>query len=1664
MNKISTYKAMSATSMSPSPAANQSPVKPTQRKLSDWRIKILLGVLGLGALATGLIEFWPGTVPSSGLKKHVAKEAEAASISLTATNHDPTGVTANTAFRLTAKEGKLTAAVVKEKLKIVPAVAFTVAEENANTFVVTPAEPLAAKTVYTAAYDGQAVTAAGQRELRQYSWAFQVRQEFGVLGTYPRDQATGVPAATGLEITFTAPGVTAADFAEHLTVKPKITGRVEIHQRTLVFVPGEPLKDKTLYTVTLKAGLRPAGGATALTADYVWRFETAVKPGDESFGGQLVPENFFETVRPDEPLVFSSLAATRYDSRTKKQGAATYDFTIYRFRSLDDFQSEIEAAMSAAAPWAYYARSGYVYETKQLQKVATVKTKSEDGVLTLPKGFDPGAYLAESNSYGIRSQLPFLVTDLGGYALTTKTDTLVWVNNLKQGKPVAGATISGPNRLTASTDNQGIARFTTPTDLISGQLSTALLTIAIGTDKTFFVANGQSSNRGFGFYGYYGSSRAADDYWAYLGTDRSIYQPDDLVHFWGVARPRHGGPVGGGLKIELVNISYDTRYAEQVVAEIPISLTVDGTFIGQIAVRDLPVGGSKVLRLSAGDQLIVSRYLDVQTYRRPAYQLSVTPNRYALISGEQVTYTVTAKFFDGTPVLGAVIRLTAGGDYNLTTDRDGTAMQVVTVTEHSGNYAYVSPADDATSNITATTYVQVYPAEIEISASGSVKDNTAVVNGTVRNLYPRRADPSLPDPLAPVIGEPRPDQEVSGRLVAILYDKIPTGQYYDFLAKQVVPTFRYQSREEERSTFTVVTDHQGKFSRSLDIDPDTSYKVVLSANDAAGRTTDTTVYLYWRDYGDSTTYSAVNPDVNQSNYNPRYKLDDRPSLVVKDGGGTPVADGTFTFLFLTAQRGLRDYELSTSSTYRFTFDQDDIPNIQTRVVMFSGRGYRELYGPLFQFDSAARKLNITLTPDQSSYGVRQKINLAVQVTNQSGQGVKARVNVKAIDQAVATLESPWQQQDILNELYRYVDDGVFGSYLSHQEFARFFGAEGGGGGDGRRDFRDAAAFMEIVTDEQGRGQASFDTPDNLTSWRVGAQAVSQDNQAGQTTILVPVTQPLFVVPTLESRILSADRPHLRAVAHGSALKTNDPVEYEFSVIDQIESAQKKIGRAFESAVFELPALEPGDYQVKTSVKAKGQSDAVILPVHVTASNLRQKAMSVVLLESGGQPVLASTGRTDLMLGDADRMLGHQVLWTLLDNPYSRLDDAVAATMTEELLTDYFDQRLNSPDFDPYQYLIEGGLALYPLGSADVEYAALAAGALALEPVRGQLINWFQSVVDNPKTNTAQAAYALYGLAQLRQPVLDQINQLLALADLPDHEKLTLALALEAVGASEEARPIAGYLLERYGQEETPYMILGLGATGEDRNVATARFGILAAGLNLDSRYGLLRFALAHPPVDTTTHLEQALAVSRLLAQASTGKVSVTYAMGDKTETKDLAGAETLELSLDAAEAKTFQVTGHSGNVAVVSTYSQAFDPAKAKSDPNLSISRRYLVGGRATTTFKRGDLVRVEFSWSKKAGAIGTRYGLVDYLPTGLRPLSNPWSYTQGYDPDQSYPYAIEHNRVKLYLSSKKKTFYYLAQAVIGGTALAEPPVLQAFDAPGSIQFGQQSTNITVGD
>ncbi|MFC1687495.1 Ig-like domain-containing protein, partial [Patescibacteria group bacterium] len=524
---------------------------------------------------------------------------------------DSLGVNSDSTFTLTSKSA-VTEDMIASSLQIEPAFAYKIESSDSNTFTLIPKENLTSNTVYAFSL---AAEQSDTEQLREFKWAYQVKDTFKITGTLPRDEGTSVPTNSGIEIIFSHENYT--NYEQYITFSPDIEGRFEQYRKTLVFIP-DSLETETLYTVTVEAGLPLNNSQEALEEDYVFEFETVA---DDSSTDYISFEyDFFEYPETDIPLM------TLYASRNAGQ---TNTVTVWSFSTFGEFGDAV-SAMNSVPRWAFYARRNNLYSTDSLNEVASFEAeiKTEDYIeyIEFPESLPIGQYLVEITSNDKKDQTFLQITDLAASLVGSNTESGIWLHQLSSGNAVASAQIafSHDEQFSAQTDTNGLAAFDTPSAVTStddGDLSQTYYYTAIAGENKILIPIDQHYERGFWYsFGYPQSDKG---YWSYIYTNRTLYLPTDSLKFWGLAKDRTGTALTDA-RAELVSRNYYSSNSREVIIDKQdLEISDFGTYQGAFDYTNLNPG-TYHLRIFDGETEITSTYVNIQTYTKPPYKIDVS--------------------------------------------------------------------------------------------------------------------------------------------------------------------------------------------------------------------------------------------------------------------------------------------------------------------------------------------------------------------------------------------------------------------------------------------------------------------------------------------------------------------------------------------------------------------------------------------------------------------------------------------------------------------------------------------------------------------------------------------------------------------------------------------------------------------------------------------------------------------------------------------------------------------------------------------------------------------------------------------------------------------------------------------------------------------------------
>ncbi|MFA6309632.1 MAG: alpha-2-macroglobulin family protein [Clostridia bacterium] len=1619
---------------------------------------------------------------------------------LVPSDSDSTGVKVDSTYTLKSNT-PITLAEITSRLSIDKEPAPTITESAPGMFAINLSREFEQNKLYTFR-----IKCPGNDDI---TWTFQTIKTFGIESVLPADESTGVPVNSGIEINLTHDNYENLD--NYFEITPKVEGRFERHKKTYVFVP-KGFKNGTLYTVTVKEGVKLNDTNYKLEDNYSFSFETALSgtqtiedtyTGYFSYNKNL--NEFSPSENPKIPLYYY------VNNESSDTASIEVSNCVYSYPGIDAFIDAVDKRNQVPI-WAYYSFSENIADKTGLPKVVEFNQKlpvnsSDINFINIPQKLHEGYYLLDSTYENINFQTFIEVTEIGMYIVKSEGKTLIWLNDLSAKTSINGATITdvGSN-LTFITDNSGVAYFDTPKSNPSDKESTLLQ-----DSKTYFkIATKDNKTAVLNYYSYAYNYYWGEDpnlYWNYLFTDRGIYKPDDTIKLWGMVKNRYSEQTVDTVTVEVSRgfsywgyeramDSYYSNYTDQPIASE--SFTVEnGIYKGNVDLPSPDQGGYRVV-VKAGETVISSAYITVENYTKPTYKLEITSDKEAIFANQAFNFEIKASFFEGTALPKLPIKYSIENNYMLK-DMSGTkntnANGIVKIkytpelfSDSQGEvYANlnVSSSLPQIGQISENKNVRVFANDISASFETEISGTERKISATVNKIVLERLNNGTSADYSDYLGDPIVSRVLSGTIYKNSWVRSENGTYYDFISKKTETMYKYDLVTVKLKDFEMTTNNEGKADYSFNsaINNDVYYSAKINCLDNSGKRMNFEVYI-----SDSHIYSS---DYHNENYNYKltggkesYKINDNVDLTFKKGT-TLMPSGSY--LFVKSQNGLRDYTVEDNPRFQFSFKETNMPNVFVTGIFFNGLTYieSEIYNCVF--DSKTKELTLNAKTDKTSYRPGDTVTIDVSAKDKSLSPRSAIVNLSMVDEALFKLQE--QYVDTLAALYKSVPSGIDFSYSSHLN-SGFQGYSTGGMSYGpfpgysvtrdsvkdissipesadsvREDFKDTAFFDTIILDNEGNGQFSFKLPDNITSWRITLNGVTQDLLGGSNTVSLRVSLPFFIDYSLNTDYLTGDEPVLGVNAYGTGLTDNQIVK--FSVSSASGKTITKTGKAFDRINIPLWELKAGTESITIRASTTtGLNDAVKHNITVSDTYHEFDNAAYKKLSDGIKFASGTKGTAKIIFIDRSR---GQFLPSITSLKYTygdRIDQRLASSIAQNLLEKYFPKYSGNkfaaePDISEYQKS-DGGIAILPYASSDADLTAKLIPFIEDDVNLVSLKNYLYSILE--KDSSSKRGNALYGLAVLSEPVLLDIDRIAAIDNLSVKETIYLALAYCELGETSKAKKLYEEKILKHIGKISPYYRVSVGVDNDDVLECTSLASILASKLNKPERTGLYNYCLKNSTNDTLINIEKLLYISSEIEKYDAVSASFSYTLSGKKHDVDLSNGNMFVLKVPSKNLNKVIISNVKGSASAIAIKKAPEYTAK-ELDSNISVSRKYSVyksDGTVTTTFKENDIVKVEISWKIGKKAMDGNYEITDYLPSGLKPIENEWQfgpnsfkcwYFRNIDGQKISFFAYKYKR-----SYQPKPFVYYARVISAGTFKADSTTIQGLGTTNIINIGNPAT------
>jgi len=811
------------------------------------------------------------------------------------------------------------------------------------------------------------------------------------------------------------------------------------------------------------------------------------------------------------------------------------------------------------------------------------------------------------------SQFAFAVIDTVLVTKVSNDELLAWAIDHDTGAPLQGVTVrsfgGGISPEESKTDANGLASFSVPVPLLGkNQDRTYLLWIDGAGRNAVLSTRWQQGTSPFQFG--LPSEYYAREWVGQVYTDRPIYRPGETVEYKGILR------ADDDARYTLPSADTPFRFVmqnargQQVRSET-LKLSEFGSFAGSFALPDdAPLGNYSFgveFKRDNNDWSIASNSFLVAEFRKPELQVEVSAAKTSYVDGEAIDVRTTASYFFGGAVEGAqvswsaladpfVLRVPGYESYSFS-DYDYWRQSVSREAVRASGTATTGADGVASFRIPAT--LTTSEGAQRFTLSGAVTDQNAQVVAGSTQVTVHPADFYAGVRPAEYIASAGTDARIDLVSVStdgkILANRTAVVKVYErewITTKEQTPgggrLYRSEPRDTLVATLRATTNAKGDGSVTYRPTRPGTLRIVAEATDGGGRVARSATYLWV--WGDSfASWQVTNDDaIKLVADRDRYEVGDTADILVP----APFAGGIG---LVTIERG----KVITKSVQKFPTNSErlripitdrSVPDVFVSVVLYWPPttadpiprykvGYVEL-----TVSTSTRVLNVSAKTDRTQAKPGDTVRYDIKVTDKSGRGVRSEVSVAVIDKAVLSLQEE-RGPDGLHAFW--FERGLSVSTASSMAVSvdRYNDAiaeppRQGKGGSGlvsnqtRQDFRNTAYWKaQLVTKDDGTASVDVKMPDNLTTWRMQARAISGDTMVGEGTNELLSTKPLLLRPALPRFLRVGDSGELRVLVRNAT-----QAETQVSVVLKAQGVtvsgdltRSATVRSSESAVMSWPA-------------------------------------------------------------------------------------------------------------------------------------------------------------------------------------------------------------------------------------------------------------------------------------------------------------------------------------------------------------------------------------------------------------------------------------------------------------------------------------------------------------
>lgn len=807
-----------------------------------------------------------------------------------------------------------------------------------------------------------------------------------------------------------------------------------------------------------------------------------------------------------------------------------------------------------------------------------------------------GLYVLEATDGKLTATSILSVTDLALLVKGAPGRLLAWAVNRHSGQPAAGAAL----RIFDTDSRTLLADLKTSA---GGEASAAISSV---TDQGVIVLARQGDDIALSTgSGYSIKTDSPDRLQGVVYTDRPVYRPGHTLHFRAIVR--ESAPEGYRLPSTRVRAEI-TSPEGNVITRRDGKLSSFGTFSGEWTVPPGAPLGDYSLRVNAEDSgpqwSGIYGSFNVEEYRKPDFEVRVTPAERRLNQGATATFTIDARYFYGEPVPGASVTYTVKSrrawlpwmiedDEEIGANEDETWSGEAEA-ERSGTL-------DKEGRLTVQTPLRRAKFDLRYTIEAKVRDSSG------RTFEGRGSLLATVGPFFLTV-EPdsyvaAPGQESTAVVTARDYDGKPLPNI-DLSLK--LAEYRWREGEQEMPAVwngRHKTGPDGTVRVRVPIPGPGSWRLTAQSA-AASATIQADTYLWAEGAVSQSSQDIIRIVPDKRKYAPgdTARVLIIPSVKVPSVWASIEGRTLYASRFLDSSKG--------SAVLEFKIEDQHTPNVFIECIFIHAntvhQGSKRLKVP-----PVHKTLNVALQPSKPQFKPGEPASYTLSATDHQGRPARAAFSIGVVDEAIYAL-----YRDQLPDLIQPFYGAQWNRIQTEHSLEYYFYGEAGKrrvqlassfqprAARGqlkperlvepkiRKEFPDTAFWVaDVETSPAGKAIVNFSYPDSLTAWRATARGVTEDTRLGQATDRVLVRKDLLIAPAVPRFLTEGDTVRTPMLVRNYSA---DPATAEVSVTGQGL-------RVLDGASGRITAAPRGEARLDSTISAGPVSEAVLLAKALTST-------------------------------------------------------------------------------------------------------------------------------------------------------------------------------------------------------------------------------------------------------------------------------------------------------------------------------------------------------------------------------------------------------------------------------------------------------------------------------